>query len=214
VAPTLTATTDSNGAFTVSNLVNGTYMLTISKDAAATTAQTYAILHRTVTIASANVVLGSIKIVKLSADESAWLARLNSDRATVSVPSTAPIVIDEYAQELARQWAIDVDAGTTPYTDAGFAPYEAAYSAKPGAMYPVTHVGDLNDTWQHAESTFYSEKANCPSGNWSTCPQGGTTQHYINLSNVNDIWVGLGEDLAGVYQGGPFHAFDGIIVYK
>jgi hypothetical protein len=32
--------------------------------------------------------------------------------------------------------------------------------------------------------------------------------------NVNDIWVGLGEDLVGVYQGGPFHAFDGIIVYK
>jgi hypothetical protein len=218
LAPTLTATTDSGGAFTVSNLVNGSYMLTISKDANPTSAQTYAILHRQIPIAGANLALGSVKIVQLSADERAWIAQLNSDRANVSVPATAPIVVDEYAQEQARQWAIDVDAGTAPATDPGFAPYEAAYGAKPGSMYPVTHVGDINTTWQAAldssPTSWYAEKSNCPGGNWQTCPQGGTTQHYINLSNSGDIWIGLGEDLAGVYQGGPFHAFDGIIVYK
>lgn len=63
----------------------------------------------------------------------------------------------------------------------------------------------------------YSEKANCPGGNWSTCPQGGTTQHYINLSNVNDNWIGVGESATPEGPGMQYpgsYAFGAIIGYK
>jgi hypothetical protein len=215
LAPTLTATTAADGTFTVTNLVNGSYMLTISKDTAPTTAQTYAILHRQITVASANVALGSVKIVKLSSDESAWIARLNTDRATIAFPATGPVVMDEYAQEQARQWAIEVDAGTTPYTDAGYAPYQTAYGAKPGSIGSAGGALDLNDTWQDAEAIWFAEKANCPGGDWRTCTFSGTTGHYINLAQDSVVWVGVGEDLAGHYGSDlTTHGFDVMTIYK
>lgn len=213
LSPVATPTTDANGSFSANLASTGSYMLTIGKDANPTSAQTYAILHRSISV-SANLNLGTLKIAKLSSDETAWIARLNSDRATIAIPATGAVVVDEYAEEQARQWAIDVDAGTTPFTDAGFAPYQAAYGAKPGSIGSAGGALAVSDTWQDAETAWFAEKANCPGGDWRTCTFASNTGHYINLAQDSVVWAGLGEDLTGHYQGGTFRGFDVMTVYE
>lgn len=188
---TVTATTDSTGAFSVTVPATGTYMLTIGKGS------TYATLHRTVTAAAGANALGTVKIAALSTDEQNWLADVNNQRATVSVPTSfANLQVDEYAEEQARLWAANVVAGTTTYGDAGYAPYQSAYSASAGAMYGATGVlalGGAPSQYLLIDQNWMSEKANCSGGNWQTCTSAGNTGHYINISNTNTVWVGLGE---------------------
>jgi hypothetical protein len=190
-SPLPTVTTSSTGAFSVAVPTTGTYMLTIAKDA------TYATLHRTVAAAAGATSVGTVKITALSTDEQAWLTDVNNQRATVSVPvSFANLIIDEYAEEQARQWATDVAAGKTAYGDAGYAPYQAAYAASAGAIYGA--AGDLAEqptasAYLSPDAQWFGEKSNCPSGNWQTCTFAGNTGHYINASNTQNVWIGLGE---------------------
>ena len=193
-------------------------MLTIAKDG------TYATLHRTVT--SASPALGTMKITALSADEQAWLTDANSLRATVATPTSyANLTVDEYAEEQARAWAAGIVAGTVTYSDAAYAPFQAAYSANPGAMYsvagvlsivpnvsafPVTYGSAASGTvvlpagtpgFKSSDAAWmYGDKNNCVApytwNNAASC-SASTAGHYVNLSNTKDVWVGLGESATG-----------------
>ena len=189
-SPLPTVTTSSTGAFSVTVPATGTYMVTIAKDA------TYATLHRTVAAAGATSI-GTVKITALSSDEQAWLTNVNTQRATVSVPvSFANLVVDEYAQEQARQWAADVASGRAAFGDAAYAPYQAAYTANAGAIYGAAGVlaeQPAASAFVAADGQWFGEKANCPSGNWQSCTFAGNTGHYINVSNTQNVWIGLGE---------------------
>jgi len=168
-------------------------MLTISNG------PTYATLHRSITVASSGLALGTVKVAALSADEQAWLTDVNNQRATVSVPvSFSNLVVDEYAEEQARLWAVNVLSGVTAFGDAGYAPYQTAYSSAAGSVYGAAAVISLNllgqpSAFVGADNSWMSEKANCPSGNWQTCTYAENTGHYINISNTDTVWIGLGE---------------------
>jgi hypothetical protein len=188
---TVTTTTSSTGTFSVTVPATGTYMLTIGKDT------TYATLHRTVAVAAGANAIGTVKVAALSTDEQNWLVDVNNQRATVSVPTSfANLQVDEFAEEQARKWTADVVAGTTVYSDAGYAPYQATYSANPGAMYGAAgalNLGGAASQYVISDQIWMAEKANCPSGNWQTCTFASNTGHYINISNTNTVWIGLGE---------------------
>jgi hypothetical protein len=192
-APAATVTTGTNGSFTLSVPAVGTYMMTIGKDT------TYATLHRTITVTASGLALGTLNVAALSADEQAWLVDVNTQRATVSYPvSFSNLIVDEYAEEQARQWASDVLAGKVVYGDAGYAPYQSAYGASQGSLYAA--AGTLNENvagqpsaYISSDNAWMSEKARCPNGNWQTCTFSSTTGHYINISNTQTVWIGLGE---------------------
>lgn len=190
-SPLPTATTSSAGAFVVAVPSAGTYMLTIGKDV------TYATLHRTVTVASGGVELGVLKVAALSADEQAWVADINTQRATVSVPiSFGNLVVDEYAEEQARAEAAAIAGATEPYDDATEELFVANYFASPGAIYGASGVADLVGSagaFLTADAQWMAEKTNCPGGNWQTCTFAANTGHYINVSSTENVWIGVGE---------------------
>ena len=115
------------------------------------------------------------------------------------------MIVDEYAQEEAQRWADDVGSGATVYSDAAYGPYQLAYQQQhAGSMYGATGVlavtgpafsGGViqNDSGWMAEKTDPTECNQAPyNQSWQTCPHnlGG---HYINISNTQDVWVGLAE---------------------
>jgi hypothetical protein len=198
VAATIaSATTAADGSFTIPAVPVGNYMVVVGKDGS------YSALHRKFTVVSGVNALGTVTLTALSAFQQGWLADLNNkQRATVSFPTSfANLTVDEYAQEQAERWTADIISGAATYGDAGYDPYTAAYGNAPGAMYGAGGVmaetytsgvygdpsgGDTDDAWM-------SEKPNCSNGNWQTCPFTGTTGHYINISNTQNVWVGLSE---------------------
>jgi hypothetical protein len=189
--PLATATTNSAGAFSVAAPGVGTYMLTIGKDA------TYATLHRSVTVAASGTSLGTLRVAALSSDEQAWLVDVNHQRLTVSSPASFPnLIVDEYAEEQARQWAADISDGKTAFGDAGAALYQAAYAAEPGALYSVATTLAATSSpsaYLRVDAAWMAEKSNCANGSWQTCVFAEDTGHYINISNTQNVWVGLGE---------------------
>lgn len=230
---TTTTTTSATGTFSIL-VPAGTSMLTIGKDG------TFATLHRTVS--SASPTLGTVKIAALSAHEQAWLVDANSLRTTVSNPTSfANLTVDEYAEEQARQWTVDIVSGKTVYSDAGYAPYQAAYVASPGAMYVaagvlsiVPNVSTFGITYGSVASGqgtlatgspgyqssdyawMYGDKSNCAAPyTWNTtaCTAPFSVDgHYVNLSNTLDVWVGLGESAAGDPAAGGQFPYDIMII--
>ena len=205
-----TATTSSNGSFAFT-APTGSYMLVIGNGT-----ETYATLHRALAVSSGANAVGTVRLTALTSDQQAWLADVNNQRATVSFPTSFPnLFVDEYAQEQANAWAPSAAAGTTAYTDAAYAPYQSAYSASPGAMYDAAGtlaqiVSYYNVTPGYAQSDqgWMAEKANCPSGNWQTCTFSETTGHYVNISNTDTVWIGLGESVtsaAAVSGAAPYY---------
>ena len=215
ILPLASATTAHNGTFTMPPLLDGEYFVTIAVDPNPVVMQTHAILHRTVTVVDGMLVLGAVHLARLSSDETAWVRDLNDRRSAVAFPATGAVVIDEYAEEQARQWSADVDAGKTAYTDAGYGPYQQAYANDPGAIGSAAGALDGNTTWQHAEAAWFAEKANCPGGNWTTCAYADNTGHYINLSQNDDVWAGVGEAAAPAPAAsgiGGFHPYDVMVI--
>ena len=207
-----TTTTGPDGTFTLTGVAAGTYMLTVGKDT------TYATLHRSLTVSSGTTTVGAMKITALSSDEQAWLKDMNNQRSTVSVPTSfGNLAVDEYAEEQARQWSSDIVSGKTVPGDPGLTPYEDAYRASTGSIYAITHVGDLIGSpsgYILADMAWMNEKANCPNGNWETCVFAPNTGHYKDVSNVIDVWVGLGESSTSFLFGtfGSEWAYDALII--
>jgi hypothetical protein len=194
-SPTVT-TTAADGSFTLSGLSSGTVLVTVGPADGS-----YATLHRTFAlVAGANTL--AVKLTALPSSYRSWLADLNAQRVNVATPSSyGNLVVDEYAQEQAQKWADDVASGATAYGDAGYAAYQSAYAAQPGALYAASGVLAVTGPGfpQGVITTddgWMSEKSNCPGGDWSTCAFGPTTGHYVNLANKRDVFVGLGESAA------------------
>ena len=206
------AITDETGAFSIAVSNPGTYMVTIGKDAA------YVTLHRTISISGGSTALGTAKLLALSAAEQSWLADANNQRATVSVPTSyGNMLVDEYAQEQAHAWAADVGAGRTAFSDAAYGPYQMAYGSSPGAMYGATGVlaiSTIQNNYTSVDAGWMAEKSNCPNGNWATCTRAANTGHYINFSNTNTVWVGLGYSSNGgyVYNGTTFYPYNLMLI--
>ena len=194
------AVTDTTGAFSVAVPNAGSYMVTIGKDG------TYATLHRTISISGGMTALGTAKLLAISAAEQSWLADANNQRATVSVPTSyGNMLVDEYAEEQAHAWAAAISAGQAAPGDAGYAPYQSAYGASPGSMYSaggVLAVSGNQNAYASIDAGWMAEKSNCPNGNWATCTRAANTGHYINLSNTNTVWVGLGYSPNGFNSNG------------
>ena len=210
VAPLVTTMTNSSGSFTLAVPTNaGAQWLMIGNDANPIVTQTYAILHRSLTIAHAAIALGTIHLAALSADESAWESQLITDRATIAYPTTGPVVVDEYLEENARAEAQAVASGAMPYADSTENVYLANYLSEPGSIAEYSGGGALAvDTpagaWAKAEAEFFAEKANCLNGDWRTCPYTSTTGHYINLATDDVVWVGLAESASSTPVGTPY----------
>jgi hypothetical protein len=204
-SPLPTVTTAADGTFSVTVPSAGNYMLQIAKDTA------HATLHRIVGVNGATAI-GSVKITALSSDEQAWLADVNSQRATVSVPTSfANLVVDEYAEEQARAEVASVLAGTDAYGDPTQSKFAGLYAAMPGAMYAAAGVANANFAGQlsayvSSDSSWMSEKSTCSGGNWQTCTFATNTSHYINISNTQDVWVGMGETASADAQGRSYYA--------
>ncbi len=159
---------------------------------------TYATLHRTITVAAGGLALGTVKIAALSADEQAWLADVNNQRATVSVPvSFSNLVVDEYAEEQARAEVAAIVSGTQPFGDPTENLYIGYYGASPGVVWSdaggAAALVAAASSYLTADSAWMGEKSNCPNGNWQTCAYLENTGHYMNISSTGDVWVGLGE---------------------
>lgn len=199
--PTWTGTTSSTGTWEVlipQTAGTGNFMIAISNGTG------YATLHAQIAVAAGANALGTFKITALSSDEQAWVADVNNQRTTVSYPvSFGNLTVDEYAEELEREYAAAVVAGTIPFSDAGEETYDAMYGTEPGAIYGASSVAALQPSasaYLAADNAWMAEKANCPNGNWQTCTFADNTGHYINISNTTDVWVGLGESSSSYYN--------------
>ncbi len=213
VAPLYTAVTAADGSFTVSGIKPGAVMVVVAKD------NTYAALHQVGTLAAGSNPALAVSLTALDSIRQSWLVDYNNQRATVSFPvSFANQVVDEYAQEQADQWAADVASGKTAYGDAGYGPYQAAYGASAGSMYGAAGVLTLSLAPSASrvaanDNVWMGEKANCPNGNWMTCTYTGNTGHYMNISNTNDAFIGLGySNTQFTYNGNPSYGYDVMIV--
>ncbi len=190
-----TTSTSSTGAFSIPVPAAGSYLLTIALNS------TYATLHQFVTVGSTGLAMGSVHVAALSSDEQNWLIDLNNQRATVSFPTSfSNLVIDEFAEEQARAEAAAIASGAQPQSDATgdlFDGYEFVEAGQLDSDQPYSSDGAIAPgppgNYMEADTGFMSEKTNCPSGNWQTCPFAENTGHYINLSNTRNVWVGLGE---------------------
>lgn len=205
------AQTSASGSFGIPAIDPGNYMLTVTKDGS------FATLHRTITVATGANSVSNVSLLELTASQQAWLAEVNNGRMTISSPmSFGNLVVDEYAQEQAVRWAKDEAAGSIPYTDASYGPYQSAYGSSPGALFGAAGVLALGapqgKAYDHtmADGEWFGEKINCPNGNWQTCTFAGNTGHYINISNTNTVWLGLGES-DGVNSSAE-HAYDIMLI--
>jgi hypothetical protein len=142
--------------------------------------------------------LGAVAIALPSADETAWLARVNADRASVGVPAVAtPLSFDSVTLQTARYWAqqmasLGFYAHQCPSGGGcvAFWLWETQHHSMPSSQ--NIDYGTLgSSTWQDAEGAFMAEIANCPNGgNWQTCPFAENTGHYINLMAAS-YWAGV-----------------------
>ncbi len=201
-SPVATETTGPSGTFSLPNIPLGTYMITIGNGS-----PTYSTLHRTYTVTPGVNALGTLNVSQLSSDEQAWLADINNQRATVSYPiSFANLVIDEYAEEQARAEATAIANGTDPYSDSTEGIFCTNYTNSPGGIGYAAGVADLQpqaSAYVAADNAWFGEKDNCPNDSWQGCTFAENTGHYINLSQTNDVWIGVGESLVSYhYQSG------------
>ncbi len=142
--------------------------------------------------------LGSIAIAMPTASETAWLVKLNSDRATIGIPSvTTPLTLDSITLETARYWAVQMakygfykhQCGTGAVGCQEFWLYETQHHSMPSSQ--NIDYGGGTTTFIDAEAQFMAEIANCPGGNWTTCPFAENTGHYTNMMGAS-YWVGFG----------------------
>ena len=141
--------------------------------------------------------LGNVAIALPTATDIAWLAKINSDRATVGTPAvTTPLTLDSVTLQTARYWAGQMatngfykhQCGTGAVGCQEFWLYETQHHSMPSSQnIDYGYFG----TYLDAESQFMAEIANCPGGNWMTCPFAENTGHYTDIMGAS-YWVGVG----------------------
>ena len=87
-------------------------------------------------------------------------------------------------------------SGAQPYGDATEGVYSAAFAQEAGSLYAAAGVSaliGLGGAFLQADSIWMAEKSKCSGGNWETCTFAGDTGHYINISNTQNVWIGMAE---------------------
>ncbi|MHB8147014.1 MAG: carboxypeptidase regulatory-like domain-containing protein [Vulcanimicrobiaceae bacterium] len=191
-------TTASDGSFTLTGLVPGSNYLEVFENG-------YAIIHKPIAVNQLDNQLGILKITAITADEAAWLQKVNSDRAQYGAPG---VVLDEILQEAAQHWDNYMANNGYFFADCSqtsdpTCTTATQYEQSAGAQY--THSAQNiaatgpNSTWTNAESGFLAESSNCPQpAAYSTCVGQTSAQYFLNLINPQFVWIGLAEDKNGV----------------
>jgi hypothetical protein len=207
-------TTTANGSFSLANIKNGTYYLTIGKPVAFTVAGNYATLHRTIALGGGVNALGSVHLTSIPWPSPVWLETLNNSRTQVYPISYGNLVVDEYAQEQAVAAVAAMTKAKTLATD--FSTFGAAYAAAPGSLYQALGFGYLgnpknngDDGPEDVNNVVFADKSYCntpntntPATNWTNCPT--THEDYPIAASTRDVWVGLGSPAAFGDGGAPY----------
>ena len=141
----------------------------------------YATLHATVTPAAG---LVAYKLTKPSAEEAAWVAQINADRAAYG--GAPALALDEYAEEAARFKVQDEAARGyyghgDPQTGAEVA--ALAYQSRGGiGLYHDLLGAQLFRDWSAVEAQFVAEGP----------PPPGQSNHFSDLTSANALWAGVG----------------------
>ena len=120
-----------------------------------------------------------VALSKVSADESAWLRRINHDRAARRLGA---LVMDESALLAAREHAADMaQYGYFRHTDrSGKAPWQR-YFGFFGIGQDYENIAVAQGVgWSQIESSFLAEG-----------PRNGMATHYSNLFNPKALWAGV-----------------------
>lgn len=142
--------------------------------------------------------LGSIGVAMPTANDTAWLASINHDRATIGTPvETNPLTLDSVTMETARYWAGQMasygfyahQCATGDTACQAFWLFETQNHSLPSSQ--NIDYGGAETTYQNAESAFMAEVASCPGGAWMTCTYAENTGHFINIMSAT-YWAGLG----------------------
>lgn len=150
------------------------------------TAQHYAVFHG---IFARNALPRTIRLTRLTRDEQAGLARVNTFRARYGLPA---LVADENLTETARYWSLEerraqrightcVSLGSPP----GCIEFDDYFHRLPGApagWSPGQNAAfDPDATWLAPEALFEAERN-----------ARGERGHFLNLIHAR-LWIGLGE---------------------
>lgn len=169
---TVSALTDANGRAVVAAPV-------VTPTVLVAAAAAYATLHATVAPFQAAV---AFKLTKPTAEENAWIAQIDTDRARYGAP---PLALDEYAEETARFKVQDEAARGyyghgDPQTGAEVA--ALAYQSRGGiGLYYDLLGAQLTRDWTSVEAQFVAEGP----------PPPGQTNHFSNLVSTDASWAGV-----------------------
>lgn len=177
------ATTGADGSFSVPVSAGSGNVMVFANG--------YIALHAPETYSVGTNALNTLKISTPTADDVAWLAAINQDRATYGA---APVVMDERLTEAARLWnAYEAANGRYEDTDPGApAPYTTSITlygslgAYNVAVSQNLTGGGVGSTGVNAEGNFRAE--------------GPTGPHFSTIIVGSARWVGLG---AAQCSGGP-----------
>lgn len=201
----VSAVTDANGAFRITNGPTGAVAISIFAGAPHTAA-----LHADLTLAGGTNAVGPYYLSVPSAAETAWLAQTNVDRAAYGAP---PLGLDEAALEAARYWAAFMqrngyfahcipasacEAGDTTAPPASYGPqdvdpdhrfwYEHGFS---GAQ-EGENIAAGFPNWESVDAAFMAERSACPNGQAVNCPFTEATGHFLNIIDASYSWAGFG----------------------
>jgi hypothetical protein len=144
----------------------------------------YIALHAPETFSTGANTLGTLKVSTETADDAAWLAAINQDRATYGA---APVIMDERLTEATRLWnAYEAANGRYGDTDPSAPPpYLTSitlYNTLGVYSVPVSQNGTgggPTSTGADAEASFRTEGPNGP--------------HFSTIINARARWIGLGK---------------------
>lgn len=190
-------TTAADGTFTLTGVAPGSNYVEVFENG-------YASIHKPLAITSFDNQLGVLHLTAITADESAWLQRVNADRAQYGAST---IVIDEFLQEGAQHW-VDYMA------DNGYYNATCAQTSDPacetalqleqadGGQYTSTgqniSAQGAGSSWTDAENQFMAESANCSQPvTYAGCKNQTNAADFLNIIDPNFIWVGLAEHKNG-----------------
>jgi uncharacterized protein YkwD len=168
-------TTAADGSFTVPVTAGSGNVMAFASG--------YITLHAPETYTAGTNPLGTLKVSTPTADDTAWLAAINQDRATYNAP---PVVMDERLTEATRLWTT-YEANNGRYVDSdplAPVPYTTSitvYASLGAYNVPVSQNqtgGASGSTGVDAEAAFRAE--------------GPTGPHFTTIINGTARWVGLG----------------------
>lgn len=141
-------------------------------------------LHAPIVLGTGANSVGTLQVSTASANDTAWLAAINTDRAN---NGAGPVVLDERMMEAARLWIVYATSTTTGGDVIANAPAPYTQMATVlGSLGSYNVVTYENYTGGNSSSTGVTAEANFAS-------EGPTGPHFSTIINPAQKWVGLGQ---------------------